>query len=80
MLDSSRGAVVDLNNGYIFAPGDGAQMSIYVCLFKRPDGRPLVAVKSHDADTYEYTHLDFYEFKRGTLVEGKKPVLPVKVK
>ena len=29
MLDSNRGAVVDLKNSYIFAPRDGAQTSIY---------------------------------------------------
>jgi hypothetical protein len=79
MLDSRRGAVLDLKNGYIFAPGDGAQTSIYVRLFKRRQRLPLLAVKTHEADTDEYTHLDFYEYKRGELVEVKKAVLPVKV-
>lgn len=79
MLDPGRGAVVDIKNGYIYAAGDGAQTSIYVCLFKRPHGVPLIAVKSHDSDTQDYTHLDFYEYKNGTLVELKKGVLPVKV-
>ncbi len=79
MLDSRRGAVVDLKNGYIFAPGDGAQTSIYVRLFKRRQRLPLLAVKSHEADIDEYTHLDFYEYKKGELVEVKKAVLPVKV-
>jgi hypothetical protein len=78
MLDLNRGAVVDLKNGYIFAPGDGAQTSIHVCLFKRPNGRPIVAVKYHDSDSDEYTHLDFYEYQQGTLVEVKE-VFPVKV-
>ena len=79
MLDSKRGAVVDIKNGYIYAPGDGAQTSIYVCLFKRPQDSPLVAVKSHLSDTQEYTRLDFYEYKHGALVEVKETVLPVKV-
>jgi hypothetical protein len=79
MLDSRRGAVVDIKNGYIYAPGDGAQTSLYVCLFKRPHGFPLVAVKSHPSDTQEYTRLDFYEYKHGALVEVKETVLPVKV-
>jgi hypothetical protein len=79
MLDPGRGAVVDIKNGYIYAPGDGAQTPIYVCLFNRPHGLPLVAVKSHPSDTNEYTHLDFYEYKHGTLVEVKNGVLPVKV-
>jgi hypothetical protein len=79
MLDPRRGAVVDVKNGYIYAPGDGAQTSIYVCLFRRRQGAPLVAVKSHNSDTQDYTHLDFYEYKNGALVEVKKGVLPVKV-
>ena len=79
MLDPSRGAVVDIKNGYIYAPGDGAQTPIYVCLFKRPGDFPLIAVKSHESDTLDYTHLDFYEYKDGKLVEVKNGVLPVKV-
>ena len=76
MLDPKRGAVVDIKNGYIYAPGDGAQMSIYVCLFRRPTDSPLIAVKS---DFEELTSLDFYEYKQGALVEISKGVLPVKV-
>jgi len=79
MLDPSRGAIVDIKNGYIFAPGDGAQTSIYVCLFKRFQGTPLVAVKSYPSDTDEFTDLHFYEYKQGILVEVKNGVLPVKV-
>jgi hypothetical protein len=79
MLDPTRGAVVDIKNGYLYAPGDGAQTAIYVCLFKRLHGLPLIAVKSHDPDSQGYTHLDFYEHKNGALVEVKKGVLPVKV-
>ena len=79
MLDPKRGAVVDIKNNYIFAPGDGAQTSIYVCLFKRSSGRPLIAVKSHESDTDQFTHLQFFEYKRGTLVEVKQGVLPVKL-
>ena len=79
MLDPGRGAVVDIKNGYIYAAGDGAQTSIYVCLFKRPHSVPLIAVKSYDSDTQDYTHLDFYEYRNGALVEVNKGVLPVKV-
>src|ERR1044072_6283250 len=79
MLDPGRGAVVDLKNGYIYAPGDGAQSSIYVCLFKRPHDLPLIAVKSYDSETQDYSHLDFYEYRNGSLVEVKKGVLPVKL-
>ncbi len=79
MLDPGKGAVVDIKNGYIYAAGDGAQTAIDVCLFKRPHRLPLIAVKSHDPDTRDYTHLDFYEYKNGALVEVEKGVLPVKV-
>ena len=80
MLDASRGAVVDIKNGYIYAAGDGAQASLYIRLFKRPKGgTPLVAVKSHEPDTDEYTYIDFYELKNVALVEVKEKVLPVKV-
>ena len=76
MLDPKRGAVVDIKNGYIYAPGDGAQISIYVSLFTRAAGSPLIAVKS---DTEGLTDLDFYEYKQGALVEISKGLLPVKV-
>ena len=79
MLDPKRGAVVDIKNRYIYAPGDGAQTSIYVCLFKRPAGSPLMAVKSHPSDTDEFTRVEFYEYKQGALVEASKGVLPVEV-
>ena len=79
MLDPGNGAVVDIKNGYIYAAGDGAQTAIYVCLFKRWHALPLVAVKSHEPDTRDYTHLDFYEYKNGALVEVKKGMLPVKI-
>ena len=78
MLARSRGAVVDIKKGYLYAAGDGAQTSIYVCLFKRPHRFPLIAVKSYPSDTSEYTQLDFYEYDRGLLVEVKNGVLPVK--
>jgi hypothetical protein len=79
MLDTGRGAVVDIANGYIYAPGDGAQTSLYVCLFKKARGRAVVAVKSHPSDTHEYTYLDFYEYKNGALAEVTETVLPVEV-
>ena len=79
MLDQDHGAIVDVKNGYIYARGDGAQTSIYVCLFKKTDGRYLIAVKSHDSDTDEYTHLDFYVYENERLIDVSKAVLPVAV-
>lgn len=77
MLDRSRGAVVDVKNGYLYAPGDGAQTSIYVCLFRKPDGSYVIAVKSHAPDTDDFTYLDFYAYDAGRLVDVTKTVLPV---
>ncbi len=79
MLDPNRGAIVDLQNGYIYAPGDGAQTSLYVCLFKKLDGESVVAVKSHDSDTDEFTYLDFYSYRNGRFIDITKLVLPVHV-
>jgi hypothetical protein len=79
MLDSRRGAIVDVKNGYLYAPGDGAQTDVYVCLFKKSDGSYLIAVKTHPHDTNEYTRLDLYVFKRGILLDVSKTMLPVAV-
>lgn len=79
MLDQKHGAIVDVRNGYIYARGDGAQTSIYVCLFKKTDGSYLIAVKSHDPDTDEYTHLDFYVYENWRLIDVSKAALPVAV-
>lgn len=75
MLDPKRGAVVDVKNGYLFAPGDGAQTSIWVCLLTRRHRRPLVAVKWHESDSDKYTHVAFYEYRRGSLVAVKEKSL-----
>ena len=67
MLDAKRGAVVDLEHGYIYAPGDGAQTDIYVRLFARTNQRPLIAVKSYASDSQDFSYLDFFEYKDGGL-------------
>jgi hypothetical protein len=79
MLDPRRGAIVDVKNGYIFAPGDGAQTDVYVCLFKKSDRSYVIAVTSHPSDTNESTRLDLYLFDRGTLLDVTKRMLPVAV-
>jgi len=79
MLDPRRGAIVDVKNGYLYAPGDGAQTDVYVCLFKKSDGSYVIAVKTHPADTNEYTRLDLYVFERGMLLDVSKKMLPVAV-
>jgi len=77
MLEVERGAIVDIKNGYLFAPGDGAQTDIYVCLFKRSDGRYLVAVNYNDKHGVFESFLDFYLLHQGRLRNARRSVLPV---
>jgi hypothetical protein len=77
MLDPKRGAIVDIRNGYLYAPGDGAQTDIYTCIFKRNDGAYLVAVNYNDKDGVFETFLDFFVYERGNLTKVTKSVLPV---
>jgi len=78
MLDPKRGAIVDIPNGYLFAPGDGAQTDIYACIFKRSNGNYLVAVGYNDKDGVFETFLDFFIYDRGHLQNVTKAVLPVR--
>ena len=55
MLDPKRGAIVDVPNGYLFAPGDGAQTDVNVRLFRKADGHNVIAVKSHAPDSNDFT-------------------------
>jgi hypothetical protein len=77
MLDPKRGAVVDLERGYLYAPGDGAQSTIYVCLFHKANGSYLVGVKSSHWEDIEYTDMVFYLYKDQRFVDVTKSVLPV---
>jgi hypothetical protein len=77
MLDPKRGAIVDIKNGYLYAPGDGAQTEIYVCLFKRTDGRYLVAVNYNDKAGVFESFLDFYLYQRGKLRSVGASILPL---
>ena len=77
MLDPKRGAIVDIKNGYLFAPGDGAQTDIHVCLFKRSDGTYLIAVNYNDRNGVFESFLDFYSYADGSLREITARVLPI---
>jgi hypothetical protein len=77
MLDPKRGAIVDVANGYLFAPGDGAQTDIFTCLFKRSDGSYLVAVGYNNNDEVFEPFLDFYIYTRGRLRNVTKSVMPL---
>ena len=77
MLDPKRGAIIDVPNGYLYAPGDGAQTDIYACIFNRANGSYLVAVNYNDKDGVFETFLDFFIYERGHLTSVTKSVLPV---
>lgn len=80
LLDPKRGSIVDIPNGYLYAQGDGAQASLWVCVFKRPDRSYLVVVKTHPGDTDALTSLDFFEFRENRLQPiPPKTILPVAV-
>jgi hypothetical protein len=78
MLDPERGAIIDIPNGYLFAPGDGAQTDIYTCIFKRSNGSYLVAVGYNDKDGVFETFLDFFLYDHGRLRNVTQTVLPVR--
>jgi hypothetical protein len=70
-------SVIDVPNGYLAMHGDGAQQSITVCLFKRPDKTYLVAVGDNEHEVFD-AHLDFYEYRTGRLRPVPRSVLPVR--
>jgi len=77
MLDPKRGAVVDVKNGYLLAPGDGAQMSLIVCLFKRHDGTYIIGVDATYWEGADYSRLNFYRYDNGNFIDVTKSVVPV---
>jgi len=78
MLDPKRGAIVDISNGYLYAPGDGAQTDIYACLFKKSNGTYLMAVGYNDKDEVFETFLDFFVYDHGHMLNVTKNVFPVR--
>ena len=79
MLDPKRGAIVDPKNGYLYAPGDGAQTDIYLCIFKKRSGPLVLAVKHYASDTQDFTYLEFFSYKNGSWSEVANSVIPVKL-
>ena len=77
MLDQKRGAVVDVKHGYLVAPGDGAQMTLVVCLFKNRDGTYTVGVDAMYSEDADYSRLNFYRYANGSLVDITKSIVPV---
>lgn len=78
MLPPRRGSIIDLKNGYIFAQGDGAQVSIWVSLFKKKNGEHLIALQTTAGDTDVFTYLWFYFYKNGKWIDVTKQYLPIK--
>ena len=79
MLDPKRGAIVDKSNGYLYAPGDGGQTDIYVCLFKRPNGTDLIAVETQTPEMDDLTYLDFYFYEDGKWKDVTRRIVPVAI-
>ncbi len=81
MLDSSRGSIIDIPNGYIFAGGDAAQDDLQVCLFKQTDGSFLVGVAATgEADEFDWHQpLVFFRLEGGRLRPVTKSVMPFRV-
>ena len=77
MLDPKRGAIVDDKNGYLYAPGDGAQTNIYLRLFKRSNGDTVVVVNYNNEDGVFEPFLDFYLYHDGKLSNLTEKVMTV---
>ena len=77
MLNPKRGAIVDTKNGYLLAPGDGAQMSLVVCLFKNHDGTYTIGVDASYSEDLTYSRLNFYHYVNGNFVDVTKSIVPV---
>lgn len=79
MLDPKRGAIVDLKNDYLYAPGDGAQSDIYLSLLKKRSGRYLAILKYHPSDNRDFTNLEFYVYQNGSWTDVTESVLPLEI-
>jgi hypothetical protein len=79
MLDPKRGAIVDKNNGYLYARGDGGQTDIYVCVFKRHDGANLIGVETQTPEMDDLTYLDFYFYEDGKWNDVTKRIVPIAI-
>ncbi|HEX8078061.1 MAG TPA: hypothetical protein VF511_09625 [Chthoniobacterales bacterium] len=75
---ASRERYVDEKNGYMKCPGDGAQPSFEVALFRHRDGRPLLALCSGELEGPDSVSLEFFELGAdGKMHETKRSIFPV---
>jgi len=76
LLSSDDRRVVDVKNAYIYLHGDGGQTDVCLTLFKKPNGRYLVAVANYGGDDYGNA-LEFYILEDGRLKDvPKSAVMP----
>lgn len=68
-----KSTIVDVPNGYLFLQGDGAQSSLYVCVFKKADQQRIIAVHSESPDD---NTLNFYDYRAGQWQDITAQVLP----
>lgn len=68
-----KSTVVDIANGYLFLQGDGAQSSLFVCIFKKSDQQRIIAVHDESPDS---NTLSFYTYHAGQWQDITSQVLP----
>lgn len=78
LVQDSKGAVVDVANGYIRCAGDGAQGDFSVALFRYKDDRPLLAVCQGEPAETDFWYLHFYELDaNGHFQKMDRALLPL---
>lgn len=79
LLDPKKGAIIDLQNGYLRTHGDGGQATYTLALFRRPDQSPVVVIVDHGADPF-FEDLKIYTFDaQGKPVHITKKAWPLKL-
>lgn len=77
-IQDSKGAVVDIANGYIQCAGDGAQGDFSVALFRYKDDRPLMAVCQGEPAETDFWYLHFYGLDdKGNFVRLDRSLIPL---
>jgi hypothetical protein len=73
----ANGEVIDKENGYMNCPGDGAQPTVEVALFRYRNGRPLLALCSGELEGTDSVQLKFFELGAdGHMQQISRPILP----
>ena len=69
--------VIDKPNGYVFVPGDGAQVSLQIVLFRYHDRSPLLVVAWGNLEEEDFTHLTLFREEEGKMVVADRAIFPV---